>query len=240
MFAKYKIFWVILGVILTGCRAASPAAATAAPPEIWQIQIPPSLAWMGPELNVCALKQPGVALLVETQPQTAGETGPAQIILRWGDPPAPDTNTWYQIDEDNLVIIVHPDNPLTEITPSQLRQIFTGQVRSWSDFSEFPESLAPIDLPEENEIRQALAVAIGENPSLPLNAMIAADAETMRQAVAAQFGAIGYIPSGWLDDTVRELPIKVTDQTFRASQPVLLRFVNSPTAAQKAWLNCLQ
>lgn len=39
----------------------------------------------------------------------------------------------YAVALDGIAIVVHPDNPLTQLSLDQLRQIFTGKVRSWHE-----------------------------------------------------------------------------------------------------------
>jgi hypothetical protein len=61
----------------------------------------------------------------------------------------------------------------------------------------------------------------------------------MRAAVAADPGAIGFIPSRWLDSTVRSLTITNLDPAT-LSFPVLALTPTAPTGAQRTWLACLQ
>jgi len=239
MFAKFKWIWAAI-LILAGACQPQYANLPDKTPEIWRMQMPDSLSWLGPKLNVCTQQQSDVALIIEARPQSEPVSDTADMILRWGDPPAEDQNTWFQIGEDNLVIITHPDNPLSEITADQLQRIFTGQIRSWSEIGEYTEGIFAVDLPAGNEIHQAFSASLGEKPSLSPGAQIAADAVTMRQAVAAQPGAIGYLPARWLDDSVKKLPVIDSRQPRRITFPVLIRFVKPPNPAQQTWLDCLQ
>ncbi|HEY9034628.1 MAG TPA: hypothetical protein VIN71_11870 [Pseudomonadales bacterium] len=115
-----------------------------------------------------------------------------------------------------LAVIVHPDNqnPLDE---RQLRNIFLGKSQVFADGSE----ARPLDLAEGSEERQAFVSKVLRRTESSLNAYWARmlfssqgkppkelkDASAVKQAVAADPQAIGYLDAADVDDTVRVLMI---------------------------------
>jgi hypothetical protein len=61
----------------------------------------------------------------------------------------------------------------------------------------------------------------------------------MRQAVAADPSAIGYLPRRWVDSSLRPLSIDGISETS-LRQPILAVTQTTPQGAQKEWLLCLQ
>jgi ABC-type phosphate transport system substrate-binding protein len=143
------------------------------------------------------------------------------------------------LGSDDLVVVVNPQNPVHNLTGSQLRNIFSGASRAWSAYSKGKTN--PIQVwvyPTGNEIRQYFEDALAPlrlNPS----ALLAPDPAAMRQAVAGDTSAIGYLPGRWVDSSVRQLSITDISE-LSLPQPILAITPTEPQGAQKEWLLCLQ
>ncbi|MFW5892952.1 MAG: substrate-binding domain-containing protein [Bacillota bacterium] len=44
-----------------------------------------------------------------------------------------DEDLYGKLASDAIVVVVHPDNPMTDITASDLKKIYSGEVETWSD-----------------------------------------------------------------------------------------------------------
>lgn len=238
MQARFNRFAILAALILAACQPALPEAPISTP-EIWRVQMPASLAWVSARMNVCAQQQAGVALLVDYQPPAAPLLETSDVIVRWGDPDPQDRSVWYKIGEETLAVIIHPQNPTLSISAEQLRQVFTGQVRDWSEISDHSQALVPVTLPSQDETTLVMGAVAGEVPSITDRTLIAADPAAMIELVAANPGAIGYLPSRWLNESVRELSLS-GDPPVNTTRPLLVKFTSPPTPAQTGWLACLQ
>jgi len=89
-----------------------------------------------------------------------------------------------------------------------------------------------------NEIRQFFEDALSPVDLLS-SAHLAPDPNAMRQAVAADPSAIGYLPGRWVDSSVRPLSIAGSPAPSYAS-PSWAATQATPHGAQKEWLLCLQ
>jgi ABC-type phosphate transport system substrate-binding protein len=193
---------------------------------------------MAPAFNLCIRQQPGYALAVFTKPASALDIAQAEIILRWG---APAVNSGYLVElgSDDLVMVVNPHNLAPNLTGSQIRNIFSGTSRTWSNYTKGnTNSIQVWVYPQGNEIRNNFEDALSPvnlNPS----AHLAPDPNAMRQAVAADPSAIGYLPGRWVDSSVRQLSLTdIPELSLR--QPILAVTQTAPQGAQKEWLLCLQ
>jgi hypothetical protein len=70
-------------------------------------------------------------------------------------------------------------------------------------------------------------------------AFITGDPQQMLSAIAADQGAIGFIPVRWLDSTVRSVTISNIDSAS-LSFPVLVLTPTEPSGAFRTWLSCVQ
>jgi ABC-type phosphate transport system substrate-binding protein len=242
---KYRRFspiWTQLAISLAmGLAAASCQGATPAPvptPQYWRVQYTPALAWMSPDFNLCIRQQAGYALAVSARPAAALDIGQAEISLRWGAA-AESAGYLAEIGSDDLAAVVNPQNPVKNLSASQVTGIFSGAGRTWSTYSKSNSN--PIQVwvyPAGNEIRQFFEEAFAP-VSLNPAAHLAPDPAAMRQAVADDPSAIGFLPGRWVDSSVRQLPITGISETS-LRQPILAITQTEPQGAQKEWLLCLQ
>jgi hypothetical protein len=234
----YLVIFLIIGLAAASCQAVAPVSS---PPttQYWRVQYMPALAWMAPAFNLCIRQgPPGYALAVFERPASALDISQAEIILRWGA--GTDTSgAPVELGSDDLVLVVNPQNPLQTLTASQIRNIFSGANHAWSDYSKAnPNTIQVWSYPQGNEIRQYFEQALSPVDLLP-PAHLAPDPNALRQAVAADPSAIGYLPGRWVDTSVRQLSIDgVSELSLR--QPILAVTQATPQGAQKEWLLCLQ
>jgi hypothetical protein len=228
----------LVGLALVACQAA-PSAASVPTPQYWRVQYTPALAWMAPAFNLCIRQgPPGYALAVFEKPASALDITQAEITLRWGAP-AETSGSLVELGSDDLALVVNPHNPLQSLTGSQVKTIFSGTNRAWSDYSKgYANTIRVWSYPQGNEIRQYFEEAFAPLDLLA-SAHLAPDPNAMRQAVAADPSAIGYLPRRWVDSSVRQLTIAdIPEPSLR--QPILAITQITPQGAQKEWLLCLQ
>jgi hypothetical protein len=71
--------------------------------------------------------------LLETVTSTGGDTTPEPPRYGLTDYLPPDTEVWAApIAHDALVIITHPDLPISSLTTADLRAIYAGRVTNWT------------------------------------------------------------------------------------------------------------
>lgn len=231
---------LLLTVMLAACTPALPTPPPITPPAPWQVQTTAALAWLTPTLNRCAAEQPAVNLVLLERPTSALDQAAADIILRWGAP-AQLTAPAVILGEDDMVFIVHPSNPLTQLTLADLTSLLTGKTATLEKLAPgaAKDPLKVFFYPAGEEPQLVLEKAL---PGLPPNretGWLAPDPAAVRQAVSASATALGFIPRRWVDASVKTLAISgLTTSTLR--QPVLAITSKTATDVQKTWLACLQ
>jgi len=231
----------LLVTLLAGCQTVTPAAPPSPEitPQVLDVQASPALRPLRSLMQGCAYPLPGFGLNVIERPASVMQPQ-AGLVLRWGAPAAL-VGFAVQIGSEELVVIVHPDNPLPGISAAQLAAVFALQTRAWdalgSPAPQLGQEIHPWAYNPGDDIQAIFEAAIG--PIRADAAALAPDPDAMRQAVAADPGAIGFLPRRALDDSVKS--IEITGLNADAlTHPILVLAPVQPAALSRDWLVCLQ
>jgi len=206
------------------------------------IGLSPTLDWIRPHMNLCTQPQAGLGLLVDPLPAASMDPSQADILFRWGAP-AELKGQADVIGWDELVVIVHPLNPIQQLTLADLQAIYKGKQPSWKKLNA-PDptvtgEIAAWGYSDGDDIQQIWQTLLA-SPANPANLTgLAPNPTAMRQIIAGQVQAIGYLPSHWMDRSVRAVPL-VGIPADMLRLPILAIFQSEPKGAQRSWLLCLQ
>jgi phosphate transport system substrate-binding protein len=189
-------------------------------------------------MHVCAVTLPEIALVVEetTQSHLLEET--ADLYLWFGEPPDTRANI-YPIASEQIVAIVHPDNPIEELDTNVLREIFTGRMRTWQDIGGLNSETEVWVYPLDDEIQESIEFELLNGEPYTSLAWLAPDPAAMLEAVHENTPAIGFLPRAWLTDQVKVIRIS-TELQETLSQPVLILANVEPQNGIRSFLHCLQ
>lgn len=161
---------------VAGC---SPAAATPQAALLTIYASPPADPWLA-EAFTCAAGQ-GIVLSVTSDPNEA------DLWLRIGEQPGMTTPA-YQIDTEELVIAVHPQSPIQELTVEGARKLFAGRgdlsVQVWV-------------YPAGDDLQRAFDRLVMQGGAITSLARLAADPRQMSEALNAEANAVGVLPRHW-------------------------------------------
>jgi len=240
-FIPFAIYCVLLGLFTFGFSFfRAPAAATTPVSSIptsqsLYIVLSPSLGWLGNTFSECSRLQPDLSVIIDERSadQILPLTNPS---FRWGDP-GNLPGFVYPLGTDRIVVIVNPANTFTSIDQANIESIFSGATTKWPDASQAGIKVWEY-LPGE-DIQQLFDGTILKGGQISSLAFIAGDPQQMLSAVAAEPGAIGFIPARWLDSTVSAVTISNIDPAS-LSFPVLALTPTEPSGALRTWISCLQ
>lgn len=122
-----------------------------------------------------------------------------------------------------FVVVVHPDNPVGELTPAQVRDAFTGRVRDWGQMGGRGGEIQVVSREANSEAAQVVeASALSGAPASP-NALVAPTWQAMREAVSQNPNALGYLPLAELEASVRRVrvdsPVRALVVAVSAHEP---------------------
>jgi phosphate transport system substrate-binding protein len=108
---------------------------------------------------------------------------------------------------DGIAIIVHPSNPLTDISIEQIRQLFIGAVTNWQALGLLPHPIDLITREEGSGTREAFEHLVMAKHEITPAALVQDSNGSVREIVAGDPYSIGFISAGLVDSRVKALTI---------------------------------
>jgi phosphate transport system substrate-binding protein len=111
------------------------------------------------------------------------------------------------IARDALAVVVNPDNPVTGLSTAQIQGIFGGQIRSWDALGGPPLPITVVSREAGSGTFSAFEELVMKGKPIATLALRQGSNGAIRQIVAQDTNAIGYISLGIVDPTVKALVI---------------------------------
>lgn len=252
-FAGYCVLFSAAVFAVIFIRGDKPlAAAQSEPVSIIQAQVSPGLEWLVPAMNDCAVAQPDTGVLLSPPAVTPQDVEILPVALLWGKPDDL-TGSAYVIGQESMTLAVSASHPLQKLDAALLHSIFESKIQTWKQVFEAcadctrsaPDaSLLQADLhlwvyPPGSALQTNLETLflLANLPAASLN--IAPNPEAMLQALAEDPAAIGFLPSGWMDESVHAVMVAEASSQ-ELSLPILASTTGEPQPALYTWLVCLQ
>jgi phosphate transport system substrate-binding protein len=112
------------------------------------------------------------------------------------------------IARDMIVPVVHPSNRMKNITMAQLRGIHDGTINNWKQLGGPDEKIASVARDGNSGTRDTWLVAMLNRPAGRDNTPVHASNGAVVASVAGNPRAIGYVSSGYVNDSVRPLSVE--------------------------------
>jgi len=158
---------------------------------------------------------------------TAVEAGTADIGMSSRELKDGELELWsVEIAKDGLAIIIHPDNPLENLTIEQLRGIYTGAVGNWKELGGADARIHIISREEGSGTRSAFEDLVMGADWITPKAIVQDSNGSVRQLVAGDRHSIGFVSMGMVDETVKAVRlggVAPTWETVSSGQYSLFR-----------------
>jgi len=149
--------------------------------------------------------------------------------------------TEIPIAYDGIAIIVHPANPLTDISIEEIRRIFMGTVTNWQAFGLPAHAIHLITREEGSGTREAFEHLVMAKHEITPTALVQDSNGSVREIVAGDPHALGYISAGLVDERVKALAINgvlpttenIKNHTYKLLRRFLLVSLTPPTGRCK-------
>ncbi|HAV43435.1 TPA: phosphate-binding protein [bacterium] len=111
------------------------------------------------------------------------------------------------IARDGLAIVIHPTNPLDDISLDDVQRIFAGELSNWKGLSGIDHPIYPITREEGSGTREAFTGLIMKQSKISPGTLVQDSSGAVREAIATNPYAIGYISLGLVNERVKALNI---------------------------------
>ncbi|MFZ5447874.1 MAG: phosphate ABC transporter substrate-binding protein [Thermodesulfobacteriota bacterium] len=146
---------------------------------------------------------------------------------------------------DGIAVIVHPSNPLTTISVTEIRKIFNGEVKNWSSLGLPPHAIDLITREEGSGTREAFEHLVMNKQEITPAALVQDSNGSVREIVAGDPHALGYISAGLVDQRVKALAIdgifptreNIKNHSYKLVRRFLLVSRAAPAAPCQAFLD---
>lgn len=121
--------------------------------------------------------------------------------------------TQLTIAEDAIAVIVHPSNGVDGLSAEALRDIFAGKILDWSQVGGPPGKIHVVTREEGSGTRAAFDEMIMKGTDVTPKAVVQDSNGAVKETVARDPRAIGYISLGLVDESVKALSVNGVEPT---------------------------
>jgi phosphate transport system substrate-binding protein len=138
---------------------------------------------------------------------------------------------------DGIAVIVNPACRLNDLSLEQIRQIFTGRISNWEALGLKPHGIHVITREEGSGTRTAFEELVMHKEEIAQQALVQDSNGAVREIVATDPNAIGYISCGLVNNQVKALAIdgvgptglNIKKNTYKLTRRFLFVTLEKPT-----------
>lgn len=113
----------------------------------------------------------------------------------------------HVIAMDGIAVVVHPSNPVQELTVEQVRAIYAGQIRSWSELGGPDRPIVVVSRDTNSGTYETFEALVMNKEKMAEGVEYLGSNGAIRQKVQSTNAAIGYVGLGFVDRTVKPLTV---------------------------------
>ena len=137
---------------------------------------------------------------------------------------------------DGIAVIVHRDNPIEDLTVDQIRSIFTGRIKCWSELGMDGGEIIPVTREEGSGTRASFEELIMGEEAISDACLVQDSNGAVREIIATTLQGIGYISVGLVDEREKAIAIdgvkpslaNLITERYRFARPFLLLLRDEP------------
>ncbi len=254
MSGRWRVLLLVLWLMGVGCEQVAPVA----PPTVTPLPETVALAVGASDsasrlLDVIDYVRPNLTL---THPTTSDtplitdlDAGVLDAALIHHLPNSRDDLWFNPVALDGIVLIVHPDNVVTNLSVGEAQAMFSGVIGAWSALG----GSGPVTLVSQTDgagPRTLFNQFVLRDRRLSINAQIRPNPQSIINAVASDPSAIGYVTVGSLPadapvrvlsvDNIAPSPTTLGTQEYALTMPLYWVSVGEPQGELRGLLGYLQ
>ncbi len=233
---QFLITFLFLALLLTHCgnrpKSVIVAGSTAFQP--FAEKLAEQFMTVRPECNII-VQGGGSAVGIQSTLSGAAQIGMADLVKLPEEAASLNATVAAQ---DGIVMIVHPDNPLTNLTTEQIRQLFSGKFTNWQELGGPAGEIHVVSREAGSGTRISFEQII-TGVNLTKNAIVQDSNGSIRETVANDPGAIGYLSHGLLNERIKALTVDgfgctkeaIQSGEYKLIRPIFLLTKETPAQA---------
>ena len=152
---------------------------------------------------------------------------------------------YVEIARDGLALIVNPKNPIQNLTLDQVRDIYSATITDWSQLGGPKSRINLIAREEGSGTRSAFTELVMGKTEITPKAIVQDSNGAVRQLVAGDPNAIGFISMGLVDDNVKAVYLdgieatreNIMNGSYSLSRPFLFVTNGEPSGLAKEFID---
>lgn len=150
------------------------------------------------------------------------------------------------VARDGIAVIMHPSNPVSDLTIDQVKGIYSGKITNWKDVGGADKGITVITREEGSGTRGAFEeLVMGKDNPIAASAIVQGQTGGVRTMVTGDEAAIGYISIGQLTPKVKASKLggveateaNVANGSYAVKRPFLFITKGEPAGAAKAFID---
>jgi phosphate transport system substrate-binding protein len=149
------------------------------------------------------------------------------------------------IARDAIAVVVHPSNTVTNLTRTQIKDIYAGTITNWSAVGGPNKTINVVSREEGSGTRGAFQEIVMGSAQITAKAILQNSTGAVRTTVAGDPDAIGYISLGSLEASVKALNVdgvaasvaNTKNGTYPIVRPFLYLTKSAPAGVVKVFID---
>jgi phosphate transport system substrate-binding protein len=178
----------------------------------------------------------GSAVGIQSALSGAAQIGMADLVTL---PPEAQALKSVIVARDGIALVVNPANPVAGLSLEQARGVFNGKIRNWKEVGGEDRPISVVSREAGSGTRSSFEQIVGQVKLTP-DAIIQDSNGTIRETVANDANAIGYLSHGLLNEKIKALKVDdylCTEEAIVGGHYKLVRPIFLLTPAEPA-LGC--
>ncbi len=113
----------------------------------------------------------------------------------------------FAVAVDAIIPVVHPSNPVKNLTVEQLRDIYMGKISNWKEVGGPDKKIAAVTRDTSSGTFEVWEEKVMNKEKIMPQAQVVASNGAMVQSVAGNPGAVGYVGIGYIDKSTKALTV---------------------------------
>ncbi len=151
----------------------------------------------------------------------------------------------FRVAYDCIVPVVHPGNPVENLTMGQLKQIFQGTIRDWGELGGSPGAILVVSRDPSSGTFEVWHEKVMHKEDFIPSAALRDSNQKLMEAVAQFPQAIGYVGLGYVNPTVKAVRVDgiegteltALDGSFPVSRPLFMFTSGYPEGETLKFIN---